>query len=159
MEKNIEKSKVSIKQEVNDFRNIHNDIVDLYHKQHEERKELLNKHNKVYLYIYIYIIQDTNIAFNDIRNLKEDLETTSKAKQLQVSIEINKQKDVVLQLLGTVADNMYYWDLPDKYVFQCGEFSGSSASQMSQIARIITLSQDYLTNYIVYIFVIYYYLF
>lgn len=56
MEKNIEKSKVSIKQEVNDFRNIHNDIVDLYHKQHEERKELLNKHNKVYLYIYIYII-------------------------------------------------------------------------------------------------------
>lgn len=56
MEKNIEKSKLSIKQEVNDFRNIHNDIVDLYHKQHEERKELLNKHNKVYLYIYIYIL-------------------------------------------------------------------------------------------------------
>lgn len=56
MEKNIEKSKMSIKQEVNDFRNMHNDIVDLYHKQHEERKELLNKHNKVYLYIYIYII-------------------------------------------------------------------------------------------------------
>lgn len=53
MDKNIEKSKVSIKQEVNDFRNMHNDIVDLYHKQHEERKELLNKHNKVYLYIYI----------------------------------------------------------------------------------------------------------
>lgn len=52
MDKHIEQSKVSIKQEVNDFRNIHNDIVELYHKQHEERKELLNNHNKVYIYIY-----------------------------------------------------------------------------------------------------------
>lgn len=60
--------------------------------------------------------------------------------------------------MGTTVDNMYYWDLPDKYVFQCGEFSGSSCSQKSQIGRILALSTDYLNDYIV-LFIILYYIF
>lgn len=49
MDKHIQNSKESIKKEITEFRNVHDGIVELYHKQYEERKKLLDQHNKVYI--------------------------------------------------------------------------------------------------------------